>query len=377
MESNFRNRLPVTKKENNLIFLNNKQHLDFSSNDYLGLSTDTRVKKALAEGAWRYGLGSGGSALVSGYHLTHKALEENFAEFMNQPKALLFNSGYQANLGIFNILSGKNSLIVSDKLCHASILAGIKLSHAKHSRFNNNDAAQAENILKRQIYDDALLVTEGVFSMEGKITPLPALTVLASQYKAKLIVDEAHSIGILGENGRGVCEHYNFPSQNITCTIAPLGKAFGSMGAVVLGNEDIIEALVQCAASYRYTTALPPALSFATLESLKILQKESWRRSELWSLISFFNKEAQARNLPLLCDDITPIKCFLVGDNLRALRFQKALLNQGFLVACIRPPTVPERTARLRISLNCFHREKDILHLLDILSELYELPEIA
>lgn len=372
LEGSFRKRLAVTKREKNLVFLNNKQLLDFSSNDYLGLSTDKRVKKAFAEGAWRYGLGSGGSFLVSGYNPAHQALEEKFAEFMNQPKALLFNSGYQANLGIFNALARKDSVIIADKLCHASILDGIKFSRSQHFRFFHNDIVHAEHFLKQKSYNNAFLITEGVFSMEGTVTPLPDFAVLAAQYKANLIIDEAHSLGVLGENGRGILEHYKIAPENITCLIAPLGKAFGSMGAVVLGNEDIIEALVQYASSYRYTTALPPAVSFATLESLRILQKESWRRAKLWSLIRFFNKEAQARNLPLLCDDITPIKCFVVRDNLSALHFQKALFAQGFLVTCIRPPTVPPKTARLRISLNCFHQEKDILHLLGILSELHE-----
>ena len=234
LEGKFRKRLQVTKRDKNLVFLNNKQLLDFSSNDYLGLSTDARVKKAFAEGAWRYGLGSGGSFLVSGYNAVHQALEEKFAEFLHQPKALLFNSGYQANLGIFNVLASKDDLILSDKLCHTSILDGVRLSRAQHLRFCHNDVAQAESLLKQKAYNTALVVTEGVFSMEGKITPLPAFAALASQYKAKLIIDEAHSIGVLGGNGRGICEHYNFTPESITCLIAPLGKAFGSMGAVVL-----------------------------------------------------------------------------------------------------------------------------------------------
>ena len=365
-----RRRHVIEKNADAYADINGKSCINFCSNDYLNLTTHPAVTRAFIQGAAKHGLGSGSSAAVSGYTQSHYLLEEKFAEFLNREKALLFNSGYHANLGVITTFADRNSLVVADKFCHASLIDGILLSRAKHSRYRHNDIQHAEKLLHSP-HKNKLLITESVFSMQGNIAPIKQLSTLALQHNAMFLVDDAHGIGVLGEQGRGISEHYHLSQQEIPCLITPLGKAIGSVGAIVSGSNDIIEALLQLARTYRYSTSLPPAICYATLAALKIICDESWRRKKLQALIRSFNAAATQRELVLTSQDETPIKSILIGSNQATVEIQKKLLGKGFLVSCIRPPTVPKNSARIRISLNCAHSEQQILQLLDCLKECH------
>ncbi len=364
-----RKRVVVGSRNDNYIISDGKECINFCSNDYLGLATSESIKAAFIEGVDRYGFGSGSSALVSGYFTPQQQLEEKFAEFLNRERAIYFNSGYLANLGVISALNGRDNTIISDKLCHASILDGIQLSRADHHRFRHNDIDHLKSILQ-SVTGHSTIVTEGVFSMEGDISPLDQIAKIAVKNKASLIIDDAHGIGVLGQTGRGTCEYHQLLQKNVTCLITPLGKAFGAIGCIVSGSDDVIEAILQFARTYIYTTSLPPSIAIAAMQSLKILQQESWRRDRLNSIIKYFIEQARQRDLPLVSDDQTPIKSILVGDNLKVIQIQQELFQKGFYVSCIRPPTVPINTARIRITLNCNHQEQEIERLLDLFLRL-------
>lgn len=370
-EANFllRKRYTVEHQDGNRAIVNGQEAIQFCSNDYLHISTNSKVKKAWIEGACHYGLGSGASALVSGYTKAHAALEEAFARFLNRDKALLFNSGYHANLGVVATFANRETTIIADKLCHASLIDGARLSHARLTRYAHNDMQHAEQLLRKPTCVTSLLISESIFSIHGDIANIPALSALTSRHQSFFIVDDAHGIGVLGEKGGGVAEHYQLSQKDLPCLITPLGKALGSMGAIVSGSESTIYALLQFARTYRYSTALPPALCLATLTALELIQKETWRRQILAQLIQFFIVEAKKRDLTLLSSDPTPIKSILIGGSKKTFDLQAALLKKGFFVSCIRPPTVPKHAACLRISLNCMHEEKQITHLLNLIAE--------
>lgn len=342
--------------------------LSFCSNDYLQLATHPDVVLALQTGATQFGLGSGGSAQLAGYSTAHQQLEEDMAQFLGRDKALLFNSGYHANIGVITSLANRQSLVVSDKLCHASIIDGILLSRAKHLRFKHQSVTHAQTILNTNTtYSSRLLISESVFSMQGSIANIKALSRIAKDTNAMLIVDDAHGIGVLGEKGKGIMTHEWLTQDDVPCLITPLGKALASCGAIVSGKCDLIDTLVQAARSHRYSTALPPALCHATSAALRILQQESWRKSRLETLILFFNAAATERNLPLASTDITPIKSILIGCNEKTLQIQSICRRGNIHVSCIRPPTVPLHQSCIRISLNCEHTETQIIRLLDMI----------
>lgn len=367
-----RKRINIENKNLSRVIIDGKKLINFCSNDYLGLSVHPRVIQAFVTGAQHYGLGSGASAIVSGFHKPHRLLEEKFAEFLNRDRALLFNSGYHANLGVITTFANRKTSVIADKLCHASILDGIHLSRAKHHRYHHLNYLHAEKILD-QINQRCLLITESVFSMEGNISPIPKLSDLAKKYKAMLIVDDAHGVGVLGSGGRGICDYYHLTQTDIPCLMTAFGKGIGSLGAVVTGSEQLIDGLIQFARTYRYTTALPPAIACATLECLKIIDLETWRREKLTKLIQHFIQLSKAYALPLISTDLTPIKSILIGDAKRGLEITERLRNQGYLVSCIRPPTVPKNCTRIRVSLNCLHTEKEIEHLLESIYHAYRL----
>lgn len=339
------------------------QGINFSSNDYLGLSQHPDVKKSFKQGVDQYGFGSGASVFLSGYKSAHQALEEAMADFLQRDRALFFNSGYHANLGVIATLANRESHVIADKDCHASLLDGIQLSRAKLERFKHQDTTHAAQLLKSQS-TPSLLVTESVFSMTGKITSLPTLSTLAERYSASTLLDDAHGFGILGDQGRGACEHFNLNQEEVPYLITPLGKALGACGAIVSGSTDFVEAMIQFSRTYRYTTALPPAIAAAALTALEVLKKSTARREKLKHLIQTFNQQAQEHDLPLYSMDETPIRAIHIGDNQKALTLQNRLREQGFFVTCIRPPTVPKETARLRISLSCLHSTIQIKQLL-------------
>lgn len=349
--------------------------INFASNDYLQIAQDTKVKKAFASGVSEYGLGSTGSPLVSGFHRPQALLEAKFAEFLNRDKAILFNSGYHANLGVITTLTAMNKKmrIVTDKHSHASIIDGILLSKARYQRYGHNNLTQLEALLRET--PSCLLSTESIFSMEGNISPVDKIAQLAARYQANLMIDDAHGIGVLGQQGGGITEYYRLTQKDIPYLTVPLGKALGSMGAIVSGDSIFIESLIQFARTYIYSTALPPAIACATLTCLNIIQTEYWRREKLHHLILFFIAQSAACGLQLISSDITPIKAILIGNNTHALSIQSLLKQKGFLVACIRPPSVPKNTARIKICLNIHHTENNIRELLSLLADLKEKIE--
>jgi len=364
-----RERFSIKNRNANTVIVGNNSFINFSSNDYLSLSTHPSVKKAFVDAVNTYGVGSSSSALISGYYSPHKLLEEKMAEFLQRERAILFNSGYAANLGVMTALAERHSHFVADKLCHASLLDGMQLSRAKLIRYRHNDLNHLELCLKQQM-NNCLIVTESIFGMKGNITPLNQIALLAKKQAINLIVDDAHAVGILGKNGRGIIEHFNLKASDITCLITPLGKSFGSMGAIVSGEHDVIEHILQFSRSYGYTTALPPAIAAASLTALHVLQSETWRREKLMSLCDYFNQYADEKGINLISTELTPIKSIRVGDNKLALSIAAAMKHAGFLISCIRMPTVPNGEACLRISLTSDHHQNDIDKLLDELSGL-------
>lgn len=366
-----RERNTVDSRNGNHVIMNGKLLINFCNNDYLGLATHPTVKRAFIKGVKAFGLGSSASAIVSGSYKPHRLLEEKFAEFLNRDQAVLFNSGYHANLGVITSLANRHSTILSDKLCHASILDAISLSRAKHLRFQHNNVSHCESLLQTTS-QPALVVTESVYSIEGDISPLNKLSEITQKYLSTLIVDDAHGIGVLGKKGGGICEHYNLSQDIVPCLITPLGKALGGMGAIVTGSETLIKSLIQFSRTFYYSTALPPAVAAAMIESLTLLQKETWRLERLRYLTQYFINQALLRSLPLISTHLTPIKSFLVGDNQLALGLKNTLIDHGFLVSCLRPPTVQLGKAQIRVALNCLQTEHEIDELLDIMAKFYE-----
>lgn len=365
-------RRPISRKVNTRVIINGTSLINFCSNDYLNLSHHAQVKKALIRGAEKHGLGSSSSAAVSGYTQAHMLLEEEFAAFLKRDRALLFNSGYHANLGVLTTFAERHHVILGDKYCHASLNDGALLSYAAFHRFRHQDLLHAETLLKQFSLRHPLLITESIFCMQGSLSEIKKLSALALTHQAFFIVDDAHGIGILGKTGAGASEHFQLTQKEIPCLVTPLGKALGSMGAIVSGEHGMIEALLQCAKTYRYSTALPPSLCEATRASLKVMQNETWRREKLIHLCQFFSKEAGKRNLSLASHDVTPIKSILIPSAQHALALQSLLFEKGLFISCIRPPTVPAALTCIRVSLNCMHDEKQIIFLLDQIKEQYD-----
>jgi len=341
--------------------------LSFCGNDYLGLANHPEVIAALRDGAERWGVGSGAAHLVNGHSRAHQALEEALAEFTGRPRALLFSTGYMANLGVISALAGRTDTVFEDRLNHASLLDGALLSRARLRRYPHADA----QALKRLIDSDParLIVTDGVFSMDGDLAPLPELAAIAREAGAWLMVDDAHGLGVLGQEGRGSLDHFGLSAEDVPILMGALGKAFGTFGAFVAGSDELIETLIQSARSYIYTTATPPALAEATLTSLHLARREHWRRERLAEWIERFRTGATRIGLNLM-DSPTPIQPILAGSAEQALAWSAALEAAGLLVTAIRPPTVPEGTARLRVTLSAAHTADDIDRLLAALARL-------
>ncbi|MBD8473959.1 8-amino-7-oxononanoate synthase [Pseudomonas sp. CFBP 8770] len=345
--------------------------LAFCSNDYLGLANHPEVIKAWREGAERWGVGGGASHLVVGHSSPHHALEEALAEFTGRPRALLFSTGYMANLGAVTALVGQGDTVLQDRLNHASLLDAGLLSGARFSRYLHNDAASLETRLDKAT-GNTLVVTDGVFSMDGDLAELPQLAAAARARGAWLMVDDAHGFGALGATGGGIVEHFGLGMDDVQVLVGTLGKGFGTAGAFVAGSEELIETLVQFARPYIYTTSQPPALACATLRSLQLLRSEHWRREHLTSLITQFRQGAARLGLTLM-DSFTPIQPILIGDAGRALHLSRLLRERGVLVTAIRPPTVPVGSARLRVTLSAAHSSAQVQQLLDALAECYPL----
>jgi 8-amino-7-oxononanoate synthase len=392
--------------------------LGFCSNDYLGLSRHPEIVEAMVAAARRDGVGSGASHLVSGHCREHHALEEELADFVGRERALLFSTGYMANLGVIAAVAGRSGAIVSDELNHASLIDGARLSGARVLRYGHADVAAAAAAVagaaaggttaaaaEADVGDAAghrgktstvplqatagrdpaksaasaagsggrvAVVTDGVFSMDGDLAPLPALARMAAANKAWLIVDDAHGLGVTGATGRGTLEHFKLGVAEVPVLVGTLGKAFGVFGAFVAGDTALCEWLIQKARTYIYTTALPPPVAAAARAALAVAQRDSWRRDRLRAHIDNFRRAAQSLGLPLM-DSATPIQPLMLGSAERALAASRALGELGLWITAIRPPTVPKDSARLRITFSAAHEAGDIDRLCDALSRLKKL----
>lgn len=346
--------------------------LSFCSNDYLGLANHPALVQAACEGAQRLGIGAGASHLVTGHASVHHELEQSLAEFTGLPAALLFSTGYMANLGVVTALLGRNDAVFSDKLNHASLNDAALLSRAKMLRYPHADLVALERQLAASTARRKVVVSDGVFSMDGDIAPVPGLLALCERYDAWLLLDDAHGFGVLGKTGRGILEHFSSalaPRASRIIYMATLGKAAGVFGAFVAGASELIAWLVQAARSYVYTTAAPPLLAVALQESLRLVESESWRRERLAELVGMLRQGLKLARWQLMPSE-TPIQPLLIGSSLEAVRVSEALHGLGILVPAIRPPTVPRGTARLRITLSAAHEVADVQRLIDALRSL-------
>jgi len=364
----YRKRRIVTSPQGVQLTADGREMINFCSNDYLGLANHPDVIQAFKHAAGEYGVGSGSAHLVCGHSAAHHALEEELAEFCGRERALLFSTGYMANLGAISALVGSGDTVVEDRLNHASLIDGGLLSGARFKRYRHADLEHLANTVAAA-GGKKLIVTDGVFSMDGDLAPLPAIARLAKEQDAWLLVDDAHGLGVLGAKGGGVLEHYGLNQTDVPVLVGTLGKAFGTFGAFVAGSESLIELLIQKARTYIYTTALPPAVAEATRASLRLVRAESWRRDKLKQLTARFRQGAGQIGLELMPSP-SPIQPILLGDSRRAMALSEALLDAGILVGAIRPPTVPQGSARLRVTLSAAHEEAQVDRLLNELDRL-------
>jgi 8-amino-7-oxononanoate synthase len=351
------------------LVVDGRRMLAFCSNDYLGLAADPRLAEAMNRGVARYGVGSGAAHLISGHSQAHHALEEELAEFAGRERALLFSTGYMANLGVVSALLGRGDSVFEDRLNHASLIDGGLLSRARFKRYPHSDVAALAAQLQSAGAGRRLVVTDGVFSMDGDVAPIMQLASASKTGEAWLMVDDAHGIGVTGPQGRGSVSAVGLGQDEVPILMGTLGKALGTSGAFVAGSEELIETLIQQARSYIYTTAMPPAVAEATRASLRIAASEEWRRERLQGLITRFRHGVQKIGLELM-DSATPIQPILLGSSERANRWSEALQREGILVGAIRPPTVPEGSARLRITLSSAHTAAQLEALLTVLAEI-------
>jgi len=350
------------------VTVDGRAYVSFCSNDYLGLAADTRLIAAAQAGAARHGVGAGASHLVSGHTSAHHALEQALAEHVGLGEAVLFSSGYLANVGLVTALCGREDEVFADRLNHASLNDAALLSRARVRRYRHLDLAGLERGLAASRARRRVIVTDAVFSMDGDLAPLPAILALAERHDAWLVVDDAHGLGVLGPHGAGSLAHFGLASDRVAY-MGTLGKGAGVAGAFVAGHPTLIEYLINRARTYIYTTAMPPMLAQALIESLRVLRAEDWRRARLAGHVQCLRAGLAGTRWHLLPSD-TPIQPLVVGDAQAATRLAAALAERGVLVPAIRPPTVPQGTARLRISLSAAHSDEDVAQLLAALRAL-------
>ena len=370
-QQRYRSRRELGSAQGALVQVDGRELLNFCSNDYLGLASHPKLREAAVAAMSSYGLGSGASHLVCGHSREHHLLEEELAAFCGRERALVFSTGFMANVGVINALVGRGDAVFEDRLNHASLLDGGLSSGARFSRYRHNDLEHLRSQLQACESAARLIVSDGVFSMDGDEAPLPALARLASERGAWLMVDDAHGFGCEGENGGGMLEKYALTSSDVPVVVGTFGKAFGTFGAFVAGGNTLIKALIQSARSYIYTTAMPPALAAATRQSLRLVGEEKWRRQVLRDHIRRLREFCRSEGLPLL-DSNTAIQPLVVGDDAGAQRLSELLWQRGIWVAAIRPPTVPEGTARLRLTLSAAHSDSQLERLFDELSACWK-----
>jgi glycine C-acetyltransferase/8-amino-7-oxononanoate synthase len=349
-----------------------KTYLSFCSNNYLGLANNPLVIKAVEDAVAKYGWGAGASRLVSGNMRIHEALEGEISRFKGKEAAIVFPSGYMANIGTISSLVSKGDLIICDKLNHASIIDGCRLSGADFRVYPHCDMEKLENILKKSTkYPRKLIVTDTVFSMDGDLAPLPDIVRIAHKYKAMVMVDEAHGTGVFGKNGRGVVEHFNL-SKKVSIVMGTLSKAVGSLGGYVSGDTDLIDFLRNKARPFMYTTALPPAVCAASIAGIKLIRKDPSLRTSLWNNVRYLKEKLELLNLNVIPSE-SPIIPILIGDAKKAVAVSKFLYKKGILIPAIRPPTVPAKSSRLRMTVMSTHTKKDLGRLLEVLSDVQDL----
>ncbi|KAF3981480.1 MAG: 8-amino-7-oxononanoate synthase [Methylococcales symbiont of Hymedesmia sp. n. MRB-2018] len=361
----YRSRRLVSSSQGVCIEVDGKKVINFSSNNYLGLANHPEVIESFKKATNQYGVGTGSAHLICGHTSSHHALEEELAAFTGRDRVLLFSTGFMANTGIISALLTRGDFVFEDRLNHASLLDGGLLSGAIFKRYIHKDIGNLQTKIK-STKRKSLIVTDGVFSMDGDLALLPALSLTAKKNEAWLMVDDAHGFGVLGATGGGIVEHYGLSQQDVAVLMGTLGKSFGTFGAFVAGSEVLIETLIQKARSYVFTTALPAAIAEATRTSLRILMVENWRRDKLLKLANRFTLGAKQIGLQIL-PSASAIQPLLIGDSQSAIRLSNDLLDKGFLVSAIRPPTVPKGQARLRITFSANHDEQQIDQLLDAL----------
>lgn len=366
-----RHRRVVSGPQDVNLCIDGMPYLAFCSNDYLGLANHPLIVKSFQDAANHYGVGSGASHLISGHSVEHHQLEEELADFVGRSRVLLFSTGYMANLGAITALVQRGDAVFEDRLNHASLLDGGLSSGARFKRYRHNDVGHLSTLLQASSGANRLVVTDTVFSMDGDIAPLSELAHKCREHDAWLMVDDAHGFGVLGDNGQGALAEANLSEVDVPVLMGTLSKAAGSSGAFIAGSDELIEALIQFARPYIYTTAMPPATAAASRMSLRIIKKESWRREKLRYLIQYFKTKAQSMCLPLMASD-TAIQPIVIGDAQRAMSISQGLANQGILVTAIRPPTVPDGSSRLRITLSANHEEEHVDHLLTRLCDLMQ-----
>jgi len=346
-----------------------RQLINFCSNDYLGFANHPKLVEAAVAAAKKWGVGSGASHLVCGHQELAEDFERDFADFVGAEAALLFSTGYMANFAVINAFFDREGVILQDKLNHASLIDAGRLSRASLQRYSHSDMDSLESRLRELADKPALMATDAVFSMDGDLADLSSISSLAESYGALAYFDDAHGFGVLGVQGRGSLNSQNLRPRGNNLMLATMGKALGSFGAVVAGDQVFVNTLIQKARPYIYTTALPPTVIATNAAALSLLVEEGWRRDHLHTLINGFREEAKSIGLELMESD-TPIQPLIVGDNSRALECSAKLREAGILVTAIRPPTVPEGSARLRITLTAAHSEDHLRQLLEALSKL-------
>tara|TARA_R110002095_G_scaffold176331_5_gene153762 strand:- start:675 stop:1835 length:1161 start_codon:yes stop_codon:yes gene_type:complete len=332
---------------------------NFSSNDYLGLANHPAVIKAFQQAAEKYGVGSGSAHLICGHSSEHHALEEELAEFTGRQRALVFSTGYMANLGVISALVKKGDEVFQDKLNHASLIDGGLISGARFRRYPHGDLNRLQQLVEQSSSTKKLIVSDGVFSMDGDEADVPKLASIAAQTDAMLMIDDAHGVGVLGKNGAGLLEKHDLNQQQVPILMATLGKSLGTAGAFVAGSDELIETLIQRARTYVFSTAMPSAMMAATRASLQLCQQENWRREKLAELVAQFRRGGQQLGLNLMLSS-TPIQALILGSNQAVMSVSQRLKEKGILVGAIRHPTVAKNTERLRITFTANHTESQV-----------------
>ncbi len=349
----------VTGTQGRKIILDGKEVLSFCSNNYLGLADDPRLRRAAVECMEQEGVGSGASRLVCGNMAAHRELEETIAAFKGAESCLVFGSGYVANVGIISSVFGRDDMIFCDRLNHASIIDGIILSQARFKRYPHNDMAALEEMLRTTTgFRRRGIITDSIFSMDGDIAPLDKIVALAEKYDCIIMIDEAHALGVMGKNGKGLAEHFGVEDK-IDIQMGTLSKAAGSFGAYCCGSKALIDFLINKARSFIYTTAMPPAVAAASKKAVEIIRDEPALRQKLWTNTDYFYKAVVAIGFNTLSSR-TPIIPVVAGEPAVAVEFSRRLLEEGIFVSAIRPPTVPQNTARLRLTVMATHTGEDL-----------------